>query len=136
MPVKANIPVYSIDKFRSPDEKSILFQVEVFDANRHFQVSYPHRHDFYEVLFLTNGSGLHIIDHDEYYIHPPCVFFLSPGQAHKLELSHDIEGYIFLFTSEFYLLRQNNKNRLLEFPFFFSVEQKNPPLLLKKKRGY
>ncbi|HBH47702.1 MAG TPA: AraC family transcriptional regulator [Bacteroidales bacterium] len=133
MPVKANIPIYSIDKFRSPDEKSILFQVEVFDANRHFQVSYPHRHDFYEVLFLTNGSGLHIIDHDEYYIHPPCVFFLSPGQAHKLELSHDIEGYIFLFTSEFYLLRQNNKNRLLEFPFFFSVEQKNPPLLLKKK---
>jgi AraC-like DNA-binding protein/mannose-6-phosphate isomerase-like protein (cupin superfamily) len=133
MPNTRNIPVYSLDKFRSPDERSRLFQVEVFDANRHFQVSYPHRHDFYEVLFLTNGSGIHIIDNDEYYIHPPSVFFLSPGQAHKLELSHDIEGFIFLFTSEFYLLHQSNKNRLLEYPFFFSVEQKNPPLLLKNK---
>ena len=134
MTSKKTIPVYGLDKFRPENERSKLYQVEVFDANRHFRVSYPHRHDFYEVLFLTNGSGLHIIDNDEYYIHPPSVFFLSPGQAHKLELSNDIEGYIFLFTSEFYLLHHKNKNRLLEYPFFFSVEQKNPPLLLKNEQ--
>jgi len=109
-----------------------MYQVEVFDANRHFQVSYPHKHDFYEVLFLRQGSGYHIIDSNKYEIKPPCVFFLSPGQAHKLELSNDIDGYIFLFTAEFYLLREVNKNKLLEFPFFFSVEQNNPPLLLEQ----
>lgn len=108
-----------------------MFQVEAFDANRHFQVSYPHKHDFYEVLFLTKGSGFHIIDSNKYRIQPPSIFFLSPGQAHKLELSHDIDGYIFLFTAEFYLLNQANKNKLLELPFFFSVLQENPPLLLK-----
>jgi AraC-like DNA-binding protein len=127
-----NIPVYSLDKFRISNQRGKLFQIELFDANRHFKVSYPHRHDFYEILFLSSGSGFHIIDNEKYEIKPPCVFFMSPGQTHKLELSHDIEGYIFLFAAEFYLLRQKNKNRLLEFPFFFSVEQKNPPLYLNK----
>lgn len=107
-----------------------MFRVEVFDANRHFQVSYPHKHDFYEILFLTRGSGIHIIDGNKYEIKPPCIFFLSQGQAHKLDLSHDIGGYIFLFAAEFYLLNQANKNKLLELPFFFSVEQNNPPLQL------
>lgn len=128
-----HIPVYSLDKFRTPDKPQFLFQVEVFDANRHFKVSYPHRHDFYEVLFLMNGTGFHIIDSNKYAIEPPCIFFMSPGQTHKLELSHDIEGFIFLFTAEFYMSNQKNKNRLLEFPFFFSVDQNNPPLYLKNQ---
>ncbi len=127
------IPIYSLGEFSSAANKSKIYQVEVFDANRHFEVSYPHKHDFYEVLFLTQGSGNHIIDSNKYKIEPPCVFFMSPGQAHKLELSSDIGGYLFLFTEEFYLLNQVNKNKLLEFPFFFSVEQNNPPLLLKKE---
>jgi AraC-like DNA-binding protein/quercetin dioxygenase-like cupin family protein len=126
-----HIPVYSLGEFASSKQRSSMYQVEVFDAKRHFEVSYPHKHDFYEVLFLTQGSGYHIIDSNKYEIKPPCVFFLSPGQAHKLELSHDIDGYIFLFTAEFYLLSKVNKNKLLELPFFFSVEQNNPPLLLE-----
>lgn len=129
-----HIPVYSLDNFDREQKKGVLYQVEVFDANRHFEVQYPHKHDFYEILFLTSGSGVHIIDNNRYRIEPPCLFFLSPGQAHKLELSHDIGGFIFLFTSEFYLLDQKNKNRLLEFPFFFTLEQNNPPILLKNQQ--
>ena len=125
------IPVYSLGSFQSDRREGSLFQVEPFDAHRHFQVSYPHRHDFYEVLYLYSGTGNHIIDSNIYQVKPPCIFFLSPGQAHKLELSHDIEGFIFLFTSDFYLSNQKNKKRLFEFPFFFSIEQKNPPLSLQ-----
>ncbi|NJO90524.1 MAG: AraC family transcriptional regulator [Chloroflexia bacterium] len=83
-------------------------------------------------MYLSNGSGYHLIDSNKYEIKPPCIFFMSPGQAHKLELSKDIEGYIFIFNAEFYLLNQKNKNRLLEFPFFYSIEQTNPPVYLEK----
>lgn len=124
------IPTYSLDSFSSPESPDTLYQVEVFDARRHFQVKYPHRHDFFEVLYLSKGSGWHVIDSNKYEIKPPCVFFMSPGQAHKLELSQDIEGFIFLFTEEFYRINQTNANRLLEFPFFFTLQQNNPPLLL------
>lgn len=125
-----HIPIYSLQSFSAPDSASRSFQVEQFDANRHFAVSYPHRHDFFEVLYLHKGSGFHVIDSNKYEIKPPCIFFMSPGQAHKLELSNDIEGYIYIFTSDFYLINQSNQNRLLEFPFFFTIQQNNPPLQL------
>lgn len=124
------LPVYSLHNFSSPERKSQQFQVEVFDANRHFSVKYPHRHDFFEVLYLLKGSGFHVIDTNKYEIKPPCVFFMSPGQAHKLELSNDIEGFIFIFTADFYLLNRSNQNTLIEFPFFYTIHQDNPPLLL------
>jgi len=127
------LPVYSLDNFSSPERKSQQFQAEVFDANRHFSVKYPHRHDFFEVLYLQKGSGYHVIDANKYEIKPPCVFFMSPGQAHKLELSNDIEGYIFIFTSDFYLLNRSNQNSLIEFPFFYTIHQDNPPLLLENE---
>ncbi len=130
---KQNIPTYGLQSFSHPQCAGRQFQVEVFDANRHFQVSYPHRHDFFEVLFLYKGSGIHVIDSSEYKIAPPCVFFMSPGQAHKLELSSDIEGYIYIFAADYYLYDKNNQNRLLEFPFFFTINQDNPPLQLSSE---
>lgn len=125
-----NLPVYSLQNFSAPETESRQFQIEVFDANRHFAVKYPHRHDFFEVLFICKGSGFHVIDNNKYEIKPPCIFFMSPGQAHKLELSNDIDGFIYIFTSDFYLLHQVNQNRLLEFPFFFTIQRNNPPLSL------
>ena len=130
-PIAEQIPVYSLHNFSSPERKSQQFQVEVFDAKRHFSVKYPHRHDFFEVLYLQKGSGYHVIDGNKYEIKPPCVFFMSPGQAHKLELSQDVEGYIFIFTADFYLLNRSNQNSLIEFPFFYTIHQDNPPLILK-----
>ena len=127
------LPVYSLPDFSSPERRSQKFQVEVFDANRHFSVKYPHRHDFFEVLYLLRGSGYHVIDGNKYEIKPPCVFFMSPGQAHKLELSNDIEGYIFIFTADFYLLNRSNQNSLIEFPFFYTIHQDNPPLMLENE---
>lgn len=127
------LPVYSLSSFSSPERKSQQFQVEVFDAKRHFSVKYPHRHDFFEILFLKKGSGFHVIDANNYEIKPPCVFFMSPGQAHKFEFSNDIEGYIFIFTADFYLINKNNQNSLIEFPFFFTLQQDNPPVILSKK---
>ena len=132
--INEHLPVYSLDNFSSNERKSQQFQVEVFDAKRHFSVKYPHRHDFFEVLYLQKGSGFHVIDGNHYEISPPCVFFMSPGQAHKIEFSHDIEGYIFIFTADFYLANRNNQNSLIEFPFFYNLKQDNPPLLLEKKK--
>ncbi len=127
---KEKIPSYSLDTFDKRQEKK-PYQVEVFDAHRHFQVTYPHRHhDFYEILFLTKGSGLHVIDFKAHDIRPNSLFFLSPGQVHNLDLSKDVEGYIFLFRSEFYQLNKSNKNKLLEFPFFHGLETQASPLYL------
>jgi AraC-like DNA-binding protein/mannose-6-phosphate isomerase-like protein (cupin superfamily) len=129
-----NIPVYSIDRFNSRAEEGIQFQVEVFNRNRDFKVTYPHRHDdFYEILFITHGHGTYIIDFKEYAIFPNSIFFLSPGQIHELELSNDVQGYIFLFSSSFYHFNKTNPYKLFELPFFYTLGNDTPPLYLEKK---
>jgi AraC family transcriptional activator of pobA len=126
---KNKIPLYSIEKFSRQSGKR-QYEIEVFDINRDFKVDYPHRHDFYEILFITRGTGSHQIDFKNYIVKPNTIFFLSPGQIHSLSLSEDIYGYIFLFTSEFYLLEKTDKNKILELPFFYNISNENPPLEL------
>ncbi|MEY5047820.1 MAG: transcriptional regulator, AraC family [Bacteroidota bacterium] len=132
-----NIPVYSIDRFNTKAEHGMQFQVEIFNRNRDFKVSYPHRHDdFYEILFVTQGKGVYTIDFEEYEIKPDAIFFLSPGQIHELELSDDVQGYIFLFSSSFYHFNKTNPYKLFELPFFYTLGKDTPPLYLKSKTDH
>lgn len=121
-----NIPVYSINQFKKDSEKK-LYQVEIFDKNRHFQVEYPHRHDnFYEILLIINGSGWYTIDFITYEIKPGNIYFVTPGQVHTIKFSEDVFGYIFLFTADFFLKNHSEKAKLSDFPFFQT--HSNPPL--------
>lgn len=129
-----HIPVYSIDTFSKKTNSKTLYNVEVFNKDRDFKVAYPHRHDdFYEILFVTHGTGTYTIDLQEYKIKPNTVFFLSPGQIHEIVFSDDVNGYIFLFSSFFYLSNKSDPYKLFEFPFFYSLKYDNPPLYLKSK---
>ncbi len=125
------IPVYSIDRFNRGTQKNNQYQVEIFDKNRDFKVTYPHRHDdFYELLYVTQGVGDYIIDFQQYEIKPESIFFLSPGQIHELQLSEDVQGFIFLFTSAFYHFNKLDSNKIFEFPFFYTIGKDTPPLWL------
>lgn len=126
------IPIYTIKNFAQKSNTTILYQVEPFDKSRNFKVTYPHRHDnFFEILFLTNGKGSHTIDFQQYEVKPYSVFFLSPGQIHELNLSPDVQGYIFLFTSDFYHFNKTETNKLFELPYFFHETLASPPLYLE-----
>ncbi len=127
------VPLYGIEIF-SRQEGKRQYEVEIFDSNRHFEVHYPHRHDFYEILFLTNGSGTHTIDFKDHTIKPNSIFFLSPGQIHSISLSRDIYGYIFLFSPEFFLINKTDKNKIFEFPFFYNTNEENAPLQLAEQK--
>ena len=61
-----------------------------------------HRHDFYFVLAVKNGSGIHEIDFIEYRVQSHSVFILRPGQVHKLELTADTTGFLLEFNLSFY----------------------------------
>lgn len=61
-----------------------------------------HRHDFYFVLAVQNGTGIHEIDFLEYPVQHNSVFILRPGQVHKLMLTADTTGFLFEFDLSFY----------------------------------
>ena len=72
-----------------------------------------HRHDFFYILALKNGSGNHEIDFNPYAINGHSVFFMRPGQVHQLLLKAGSTGYLLQFTSEFFSSNDKASNLLL-----------------------
>jgi len=61
-----------------------------------------HRHNFFFILAVHDGSGTHDIDFISYPVQSNSVFFIKPGQVHQLELKAGCTGYLIEFNSEFY----------------------------------
>ncbi|MEO6962897.1 MAG: helix-turn-helix transcriptional regulator [Puia sp.] len=61
-----------------------------------------HRHDFFFILAVRKGLGIHEIDFIPYNVHDNAVFMLRPGQVHKLELKKDCAGFLLEFAPTFY----------------------------------
>lgn len=61
-----------------------------------------HRHDFFFILALQSGAGIHEIDFQPYDVCDGAFFFLRPGQVHQLTLKVGSSGYLMEFNAEFY----------------------------------
>ena len=61
-----------------------------------------HRHDFYFILAIDKGDGIHEIDFTKFDVVNMSVFILRPGQVHYLELKKNSQGFLIEFDAAFY----------------------------------
>ncbi|MBL7952501.1 MAG: helix-turn-helix domain-containing protein [Flavobacteriales bacterium] len=59
-----------------------------------------HRHDFHELFFFAQGTGLHMIDLQQHEVVSPSVHLVAPGQVHGLDRSADMEGLVVMFAAD------------------------------------
>lgn len=64
------------------------------------KVPFPHKYDFFHIMFVKDGSGFHEIDFNRFKVAPPQAFVVKPGQVHAWKLSEDAIGYIVEFKRE------------------------------------
>ncbi|MEX2980917.1 AraC family transcriptional regulator [Streptomyces sp. C36] len=76
------------------------------------RAGYPHRHTFYEIVYVTGGSGTHVIDLVRRPLRPPHLCVLLPGQVHHWEQASDLSGVLMLFTEDFLLARPGDRHLL------------------------
>lgn len=57
----------------------------------------PHRHGFYEFLYIQSGEGKHEIDGITYELQPNTFHIISKGQVHQFLFAKEIEGYLIRF---------------------------------------
>jgi len=139
-----DIPLHSfkdtVDNVQSSQGKQLEsldpefpFVMTSFGAmNKSAQADYPHRHDCYEVLYISEGEGTHIIDFEPYPVKPNTFYFLSKDQIHFWQLSKPLNGNALLFTEEFLGIPSSNIIRAHDFSFFHDVGQV-PYLSIDKK---
>ncbi len=61
----------------------------------------PHRHNYYTIIWVKKGTGVHTIDFRSYDVKADTIYFLTPEQVHDLQLEKGAVGYVLLFTPDF-----------------------------------
>jgi AraC family transcriptional activator of pobA len=127
-----DIPLHTFRMGLEPTHEGIPLEYLNFnDAPALTQSTFPHRHDFYEILYITGGVGTHFIDFSAYPIEPHTFYFITPGQVHYWETTVPIEGEILIFTDDFLRLAPADNMVLHELSFFHTVGG-NPTLMLNE----
>lgn len=84
------------------------------------KVPFPHKHNFYFLMYVTAGSGWHEIDFTKHRVHSGAVYFMEPSQVHAWHLSPEARGIIIEFQSFNVFLESG------EFNFLENILQKIP----------
>jgi AraC-like DNA-binding protein len=87
----------------------------------------PHRHDFYTIIFIEQGEGIHFVDFAEYKIENQTIYFIQPGQMHQLVLTAEPVGWVISFTDEF-LIANSIPEKLVNDIYLFNDYGQSPPL--------
>lgn len=62
-------------------------------------VPFPHKHNFYHLVFITKGSGWHEIDFKRHSVKSGAMFFMMPAQVHSWAMSKDTCGIVVEFEN-------------------------------------
>lgn len=62
----------------------------------------PHKHNnYFEIIYLSAGSGQHTIDTQEYVIKPPIIFVIRKEQIHFWEIKSVPSGFVMIIKKSF-----------------------------------
>ena len=108
---KDQIITYSIESLKSTHTEAKdfdLFRFEYF-AKDIDHLREPHRHHFYTFILITEGSGSHEIDFENYDLKPNRLFLIAPGQVHAWNKLNSVKGFVVLFNDSFVALAKGRK---------------------------
>ncbi|MDW5288015.1 helix-turn-helix transcriptional regulator [Formosa sp. PL04] len=75
-------------------------KIEPFDRSKRY--TKPHKHNkYFEIVYLSKGSGSHTIDATEYSIDVPQFFFVKREEVHHWSIETEPKGYVIIFKDEF-----------------------------------
>ena len=124
------IPSISIENLLNENDTKKSFLIDSFDNMPEPEnMVYPHKHNFYEILWILEGESKQTIDYKDYKISSNTLFFISPGQLHLFEKWDNIKAYCILFNEDFFLQNFSNKNILFELSYLDNLYE-NPYLEL------
>lgn len=126
----AKIPIRHIASSLKEPDLSGSFTIRAIETllSGRDMVQELHRHGFFYVLVLRKGRGEHSIDFVPYTVGDYSIFFMRPGQVHRLVLKKGSKGFLMGFTNDFYAPLKTESRQILR-----KVSNKNSCLLDAKR---
>ena len=94
------IPVLGLDEFRSEHSINRDFQFHEIKGER--IIEHPHKHDFYVLLLVEKGRGVHTIDFESFQIRQRQIHILLPEQVHQWNLGKTTNALQLMISKEIF----------------------------------
>ncbi len=101
-------------------------KVAVFKKN--IRKTSAHKHNsYFEIIYMTKGSGTHTTDTQEVAIEPPIVFTIRKEQLHFWDIQSEPEGYVLIIKKQFIdnCMDQELKRLISKLTEFSSMQPKD-----------
>jgi len=72
----------------------------------------PHRTNFYHIFLFEISHPVHFVDFEPIQIKPFSLLFIHKDRVHRFDKSLDYEGYVLIFTDDFYCNSESDKKFL------------------------
>ncbi len=88
---EVDVPTLAMSRFNpiASDDSPLLFH-ELRGAR---QIDSPHKHDFFIMLLVERGTGIHRVDFIDYPLQPYQLHLVFPHQVHQWDFSDDTVVY-------------------------------------------
>ena len=87
----------------------------------------PHKHNYQEFIWVTEGTGTHIIDGVEHPIVPNSFHIVKKWQIHKVRLNKNAKGIVVLFDDD---LVFSGSTAFGQYKYFFSNPSEKGSVLI------
>lgn len=76
--------------------------IKVAPFKKDIRKTNPHKHNnYFEIIYLSKGSGYHYIDLGKYVVAPPVLYFIRQEQVHYWQLVTEPEGFVVIVKKAF-----------------------------------
>lgn len=97
------IPNVSFDYNKTNNEEFEIFDLEDLYSRQysHSHPEIPHKVKFFNLIYVANGHGKHMVDFKEYPFQAGSFIFVQREQVHAYDFTNKPRGKVILFTQGF-----------------------------------
>ena len=108
-----DIPELHLGHSKNNEIEGIIVRNAIFRNEEQLEKSFPHRHSFYVICLIREGSGMHVIDFEEFEVKPNRLFIISPLQVHFWMLNTNTNISLIQFSENIIHFNNESVNSLL-----------------------
>jgi AraC family transcriptional activator of pobA len=91
-----------LSKLNIKDKSQTGKLINIAPFRKEIKKTAPHKHNsYFEIIYLSQGSGSHSIDYNKHMVQPPIIFFVRKEQVHHWDLQSVPEGYVLILKKGF-----------------------------------